>query len=113
MGIFAWLFGSNVKTSAATPAAKPEPAAAEKSKPVAPAVRPEVRKAVASEADNVQRWRESGQARAWVEARRGRWNHTDWLALLDQLRRSPFWPMQADAVGLVLEDEKRRWVERN
>jgi len=66
-----------------------------------------------SEADNVKRWRESGQARAWVEAHNGQWNHADWLALLEELKRSAFWPMQLDAVGLALEDAKRDWLRRN
>lgn len=65
------------------------------------------------EADNLRRWRESGQARAWVEARQGYWNHDDWLALLEGLKRSPFWPMNADAVGLLLEESKREWLQRN
>ena len=30
---------------------------------------------------------ERGQARAWVAARQGRWDHAQWLALLDELRR--------------------------
>ena len=65
------------------------------------------------EAENLRRWRESGQARSWVQARRGSWGHADWLALLDDLRRSPFWPMDPAAVGLVLEEEKRRWGQRS
>jgi len=65
------------------------------------------------DAENLRRWRESGQARAWVEARQGCWNHNDWLALLEELKRSPFWPMNADAVGLVLEEIKHQWHQRN
>jgi hypothetical protein len=112
MSIFGWLFGNKEKATAAPPAVKQEPPA-DKVGAVPPAARRDGRPAAASEADNLQRWRQSGQARAWVEARRGRWNHADWLALLEELRRSAFWPMQPDAVGLVLEDEKRRLVERN
>ena len=59
------------------------------------------------EGENLRKWRASGQARAWVAAHRGQWNHDDWLALLDELQRSPFWPMHPDAVGQVLEDTKR------
>jgi hypothetical protein len=70
-------------------------------------------KAVPSAADNLKRWRESGHARAWVEKRHGWWNHNDWLALVEELRCSPFWPMETDAVGLVLEEEKRHWLQRN
>ena len=52
-------------------------------------------------------------ARAWVEEHQGNWNHEDWLALLEELKKSPLWPMQPDAVGLLLEDSKREWLERN
>ena len=65
------------------------------------------------EAENLRRWRESGQARAWVEARRGRWDHDAWLTLLEELKRSPFWPMHPDAVGQVLEETQREWLMRN
>jgi hypothetical protein len=57
-----------------------------------------------SEADNLSRWRASGQARAWVEAHNYQWNHADWLALLAQLERSPYWPMRPEQVGLTLEE---------
>ena len=52
-----------------------------------------------------QLWQETG-ARGWVEAHGGAWNHHDWLALLDDLRGSGFWPMQPDAVGAALETAK-------
>jgi hypothetical protein len=48
-----------------------------------------------------------------VESHQGHWNHQDWLALLDELRRSPFWPMHPDAVGQVLEEVRREWLQRN
>jgi hypothetical protein len=75
---------------------------------------------------NLRRWRASGQPARWVEARRGRWDHGDWLALVDALRASEFWPVNLDAVGQLLEelrgcdrnlgrwqasDQPRRWVE--
>jgi hypothetical protein len=64
------------------------------------------------ETQNLRRWRESGQARAWVEARHGRWGHEDWLGLLDTLRRSPFWPMQPEEVGRLLEETRQDWLRR-
>jgi hypothetical protein len=67
----------------------------------------------APEAENLRRWRESGQPRAWVEARRGQWGHAEWLELLERLRRSVYWPMHPDEVGLVLEELKRDWLHRN
>lgn len=66
-----------------------------------------------TETDNLRRWRESGQARLWVERHQGCWNHNDWLVLLEELKHSSFWPMQGDSVGLVLEEIKREWLQRN
>ena len=60
-------------------------------------------------AENLRRWQQSGAARRWVETRRGRWDHADWLALLDDLRRSPYWPLDPAAIGLALEEAARRW----
>jgi hypothetical protein len=61
-----------------------------------------------SAAENLRRWQQSGGPRQWVEARGGRWTHADWLGLLEALRRSPYWPLEADAVGLALEESRRR-----
>jgi uncharacterized protein (TIGR02271 family) len=63
-----------------------------------------------SEAENLRRWRESGAARQWVAARQGQWGQAEWLALLEALRSTPFWPMQPDAVGAALEEAKRDWL---
>jgi len=62
-----------------------------------------------SRAENLRRWRDAGQARVWVEAHNGDWNHADWLALIEDLQRSPFWPLEPDEVGRTLEEEKARW----
>jgi hypothetical protein len=58
---------------------------------------------------NLRRWQQSGWPRRWVEARQGRWSHDDWLGLLEWLRRSEFWPLDLDMVGLVLDDLKAQW----
>jgi hypothetical protein len=81
-----------------------------------PAAEKELRR-VTAEWWNLRRWRESGQPWLWVKARRGQWGHEDWLALLDNLRQSQFWPLAPAAVGQVLEQVKReygnlrRWLE--
>jgi hypothetical protein len=68
-------------------------------------------------ADNLRRWQQSGTPRLWVEARQGQWSHDDWLTLLDDLAASPYWPLEPEEVGRVLEEvgEKvrnlRRWEE--
>lgn len=61
---------------------------------------------MSKEADNLQRWNASGGPRRWVEARQGRWDHHDWLALLADLRRSPFWPMHDADIGHALEQAR-------
>jgi hypothetical protein len=113
VGFFDWLFGKK-ETAAAPPAPRPAdppvPSAQAPAHPPAPnrAAAP----AGAPEEENLRRWRESGEARAWVEGRQGKWNHPDWLALLESLRRSRYWPMRPDAVGLVLEEIKRDRANR-
>jgi hypothetical protein len=122
MGFLDWLFGKKGRQATAGPE-RPKPAAAEKASattPTVPSVTEESsntadeakRSPLCPEAENLRKWRESGQVRSWVQARHGTWGHTDWLALLDDLRRSSFWPMDPDAVGLVLEEEKRQWGQR-
>jgi hypothetical protein len=58
---------------------------------------------------NVRRWQESGRPHLWVESQRGQWNHEEWLALLETLRRSEFWPLDIEAVGLALEEARTQW----
>jgi hypothetical protein len=53
---------------------------------------------------NLLRFSDSGLARRWVEEHQGGWTHQDWLTLLEQLRRSDFWPMHPDELGAVLEE---------
>jgi hypothetical protein len=113
MRFLEWLFGK--KEEAATlahPQAKEAmPVATEK--PVPPVAPQTPKSAPASEADNLRRWRESGQPRLWVEARQGRWDHAAWLGLLDDLKRSAYWPLNPDEVGKVLEETKQEWLRRN
>lgn len=98
MRILHWLLGEKKSVTAAT--APSGASRRNESSPPAPQ-HPE------REAENLRRWRASGQARAWIASRRGQWNHDDWLSLLEELQRSPFWPMHPDAVGQVLEETKR------
>ncbi|MBI4606141.1 MAG: hypothetical protein HY721_29595 [Planctomycetes bacterium] len=56
-----------------------------------------------SAASNLERWKASGHPQRWVEAHDYHWNHADWLALLRDLERSDFWPMDPAEVGAVLE----------
>jgi hypothetical protein len=58
-------------------------------------------------AQNLLRWERSGLPQEWVHDHHGQWGHSDWLALLESLKRSDFWPMEPDAVGSVLEELKK------
>jgi hypothetical protein len=60
------------------------------------------------EESNESRWKKSGEAKQWVEEHHYSWNHQDWLLLLENLRNSPYWPMDPDKVGVVLEDIKQK-----
>jgi hypothetical protein len=111
--IFAWLFGKKEKPSPPSPPERQGPPAPSGHEGPAAADDPGHSGPANLPAENLRRWQESGQARAWVEAHHGLWGHDDWLALLDELKRSPFWPMQPEEIGLVLEDQKRAWLGRN
>jgi hypothetical protein len=64
-----------------------------------------------SEHQNLRRWERSGFPQIWVEAHRHQWNHQDWTSLLRTLSRTEFWPMEPDAVGMVLEGLKRTTLQ--
>src|SRR4051812_46550681 len=59
---------------------------------------------------NLQAWQAAGEAAQWVEEHNGSWNHDEWLALLEDLRASEFWPLDPQAVGQVLEQLKAEWL---
>jgi hypothetical protein len=58
---------------------------------------------------NLRRWQDSGWPRQWVEVRNGAWCHGDWLALVDQLRGSEYWPLELAEVGRVLNGLAVEW----
>jgi hypothetical protein len=118
--IFSWLFGKR-ETSAASAIEQPARAEEERKPMAAPTTDEQPDRATNRErqipadpqAENLRRWRESGQPRAWVEARQGQWDHDAWLALLDDLKGSSFWPLDPNAVGLVLEEARHERLRRN
>ena len=59
---------------------------------------------------NLERWRESGQAHPWVWQRGGRWGHFDWTDLLATLRKGEYWTMVESDVGRLLEELKRDYA---
>jgi hypothetical protein len=77
--------------------------------PLDPGAAEELLRTLAAEWHNLCRWRDSGGARRWVEARQALWGHADWQALLGALRHSEFWPLDPGAVGGLLREARRRW----
>jgi hypothetical protein len=61
------------------------------------------------ERENLRRWAASGRARQWVERHRGRWGQADWLALLEELRASEFWPVRPAALREALDELRAEW----
>ena len=59
------------------------------------------------QAQNLARWERSGYPRKWAEDHGGQWTDKDWIELLDKLKHTDFWPMEPDAIGRVLEEQKR------
>jgi hypothetical protein len=53
----------------------------------------------------------SGVIQSWVESQRGEWDHAAWLNFLRRETAS-CGPLPADRVGLLLEEEKRRYWAR-
>lgn len=62
-------------------------------------------------AQNLLRWERSESPRKWVNDHNGLWTHSDWLALLESLKRTDFWPMEPDTIGRALEAHKRAYQQ--
>jgi hypothetical protein len=62
--------------------------------------------------DNLKRWTESGQPGQWLDAHSGEWGYSEWMALLDDLKTGPFWPMSPDDIGAHLESLAKGYRQR-
>jgi hypothetical protein len=62
--------------------------------------------------DNLKRWSESGHAEQWVDTHAGQWSYSDWVAYLDELKASPFWPMSPDDIGARLESVAKQYRQK-
>ncbi|MFO0881419.1 MAG: protein kinase [Gemmataceae bacterium] len=67
-------------------------------------------------ATNLQRLRETERLEVWVRQRLQGWNHHDWLALLEELERAGFAPLDHAQLGAALEqirlEQRQREAER-
>jgi hypothetical protein len=61
--------------------------------------------------DPLQPLDRSGLVQWWVERRGGHWDHEGWLEFL-RMASHQFGPLPVDRVGLLLEQEKRRYRDR-
>ena len=57
--------------------------------------------------ENIKRFAKTPIAMNFVKAHNGAWNHTDWLEFLSDLKKRGYYPIDADRVGLILEDKKK------
>ena len=85
--------------------AKPVKAAVNAAK--AAAVKAAAQKASDDPEENIKRFAKTPIAMNFVKAHNGAWNHTDWLEFLSDLKKRGYYPIDADRVGLILEDKKK------
>jgi hypothetical protein len=62
--------------------------------------------------DNLKRWTESGQPGQWLDTHSGEWSYSEWMALLDELKTGPFWPMSPDDIGAHLESLAKEYRQK-
>ena len=46
----------------------------------------------------------------FVKKQNGNWNHQDWLGFLEYLKGKKYFPIDADRVGLLLEEKKAQFL---
>jgi len=64
------------------------------------------------EVTNSLRWRQSEDARSWVKAHNGNWNRDECVQLLENLKRSDFWPMTLEGLHAALEEVRENYVRK-
>jgi hypothetical protein len=77
--------------------------------PMDPAVFEQVMAELEEEARNLRQWEESGAALRWVEEHQGQWTQAEWHALLADLERSAYWPLDVSAVGRRMQEVRQAW----
>src|SRR5262249_549108 len=69
------------------------------------------------EHNNLVRCEGSDAGQRWLEAHRDHWSHADWVALVERLRTSEYWPLDLETLGTTLEAQRlhrqnlRRWLD--
>ena len=68
-----------------------------------------VKKVVRTVDENLARLAASTIPMTFVRKNEGSWDHEMWLAFLDMIQKKGYTPIDADRVGLILEDAKARY----
>jgi hypothetical protein len=64
-----------------------------------------------SQFENLKQWIKSKRAEEWVAGHSGRWDHPEWLKLIDELKVGPYWPMSEEDIGLRLEAVRKTYLK--
>jgi hypothetical protein len=64
-----------------------------------------------TEAENLTRWKDSGEAHCWVWAYAGAWTDDEYAGLLATLRAGPYWPMNEDDIKKTLEAAAKTYLD--
>ncbi len=59
---------------------------------------------------NLKKLTKSPIAMNFVKKQKGEWNHQDWLNFLEYLKEKGYTPIDADRVGLLLEEKKAQYL---
>ena len=67
---------------------------------------------MASEAEalNLGKLMKSPYVMNFIKRKNGNWNHQEWLDFLADLKKNGFDPIDADQVGLLLEERKAQYL---
>ena len=66
--------------------------------------------ALSKEEANLKKLKRSPIAMNFVKRHKGAGNHQDWLGFLDFLKEKGYDPINADNVGLLLEEKKAQYL---
>jgi hypothetical protein len=64
-------------------------------------------------AERMECWKQSGMAREWVLEHLEGWDHSAWVAMVNRVKATPFWPLKVDEMEAYLQSIRvKLWHER-